>query len=154
MENFKINNYESSRDNFEEFETLSLEHLNDQQFSREKRAEIESAREKNQAENLETILDIYEKAENSNRENASFFDGRQREVQQDAIYFEDYAANFAQFEGREGFIALNENRNRTQESLAQEITQIKQEERKEEPSKKLSKISKALGMTFGFRKSA
>lgn len=159
MNNFKINNYENidrqehEPNGFEEFETLSLEYLNgEDRFSGERIAEIEATREKNSFENLEQLNDIYEKIEASGRENSSFFDGRNREIGENSnvVYFEDYGANFETFEGREGFIVRNENRNRSQEQLSNELQSAKSQVRTVDFGQKLSNFSQALG----FRKSA
>lgn len=153
MENFKINRYEnqdSSQNPFEGFQTLSLEHLNEERQSiEENKADREAARSKEILDSREELNKIFERNKESGRENASFFDGRKIEVPQNVVYFEGYGANFETFDGQKGF-NLRPNQNLSQAELSKMVKDVKKEERIVPFSQKVSNLAKS----FGFGKAA
>lgn len=149
MENFKINRYEnqdSFQNPFEDFQTLSLEHLNEERQSiEENRAEREAARSREILDSREELNKIFERNQESGRENASFFDGRNIEVPQNVVYFEDYGANFETFDGQKGF-EYRPNLNLSQAELAENLENSKKEKRIISLSQRVSTLAQSLGL--------
>ena len=121
---------------------INLEHLNDNTEAERVRNEIEQSRDisvfhieglnqnsETLADNREAVLDIYEKQVDD--ENSNIFQERRQELQDNVIYLADYGVGFYNdYEGREGFIARNENRNLSQQELNRKVIDLKQEKRK------------------------
>lgn len=145
MENFKINNYERNN-SFEEFQTLSLEHLNEEfEQSRRDGQEFEQNREQNIQDSRAEIMDIFERQKESGRDNHNLFENKIQESGLESELFEGYGASFVvNYFDREGYIA-RPNQHRTQKELRNEIESIKNEKRTVGFGQRASNFIRAIG---------
>ena len=164
MEKFKINRFEDQDQDQEQenngFQTLSLEHLNQQShISQEQLQDVEEAHEEDKKLTHEAVLKIYEQSgdntgqeakrdileeiEISGRDSSSVI--HQQDHDENIIYLSDYRAEFASYKGRGGFIE-RANQHQTRAQLGRNINQVKGSLRKVSFGQKVLNIMKAVGL--------
>lgn len=170
MEDFKINIFEDqdqSQDQNQEqedsgFQTLSLEHLNQQNhISQERLRDAKKAHEATKGRARKEVLKIYEqvgesdntgqeakgdileKIEISGRDSSGII--HQQNHDENIIYLSHYRAEFASYGGRGGFIE-RANQHQTRAQLGRNINHVKGSPRKVSFGQKVLNIMKAVGL--------
>ena len=156
MEKIKINRFNS------EFQTLSLEHLNQQKYiSQEQLQDAKKAHKETKGRARKEVLEIYEqvgkndntgqeakgdileKIEISGRDSSGII--QLRDHDENIIYLSDYRAEFASCKGRDDFI-LRANQHQTQAQLGKDIDQVKGSSRSVSLGQKLLIIMESVGL--------
>lgn len=164
MENFKINRFEDQdrEQKNSEFQTLSLEHLNQQNhISQEQLQDAKKAHEATKDRTHEEVLKIYEqvgesgnkgqeargdileKIELSGRDSSGII--HRQDYDEKIVYLSDYRAKFASYEGRDDFM-MRADQHQTQAQLDENIDQVKGLSRSVPLGRKLSNVMKAVGL--------
>ena len=164
MENFKINRFEDQdrKQKISEFQTLSLEHLNQQNhISQERLQDAKKAHEATKDRTHEEVLKIYEqvgesgnkgqeargdileKIELSGRDSSGII--HRQDYDEKIVYLSDYRAKFASYEGRDDFM-MRADQHQTQAQLDENIDQVKGLSRSVSLGRKLSNVMKAVGL--------
>ena len=166
MENFKINRFEDQNQDQEQgnngFQTLSLEHLNQQShISQERLQDAKKAYEVAKDQTHEEVLKIYEQVgKNDNKGQEAKGDileeieisGRDssgiiqlQDHDENTIYLSDYRAKFTSYGGRDGFI-MHADQHQTQAQLNENIDQVKGSPREVSLGQKLLIVMESVGL--------
>ena len=170
MEDFKINIFEDqdqSQDQNQEqedsgFQTLSLEHLNQQNhISQERLRDAKKAHKETKGRARKEVLEIYEqvgkndntgqeakgdileKIEISGRDSSGII--HRQDYDEKIVYLSDYRAKFAIYEGRDDFMMCAD-QHQTQAQLGKDIDQVKGSPREVSLGQKLLIIMESVGL--------
>ena len=164
MENFKINRFEDQdrKQKISEFQTLSFEHLNQQNhISQERLQDAKKAHEATKDRTHEEVLKIYEqvgesdntgreakgdileKIEISGRDSSSII--QPQNYDEKIVYLSDYRAKFVSYEGRDDFM-MRADQHQTQAQLNENIDQVKGSPREVSLGQKLLIVMESVGL--------